>query len=124
WTALGTAEDTTPRVFHDTAGLVRGTLVEYRAVTTDAAGERAAASTFASVGVPVDGVEPVDPGPGEGDAFVTVPGSFNAAVGCPGDWQPDCEAIQLTHRGNDIYAATLDLPAGTWEYKVAVGGSW
>jgi len=124
WTPLGTAEDTTPRVFHDTVGLARGTLVEYRAVTTDAAGARAAASTFASVGVPVDGVEPVDPGPGEGEAFVTVPGSFNAAAGCPGDWQPDCAAIALTHRGNDVYAGTFDLPAGAWEYKVAVGGSW
>ena len=40
WHALGTAEDTSPRVFHDTAGLANGTLVEYRAVSTDAAGHR------------------------------------------------------------------------------------
>ena len=39
-TPLGTAEDTTPRVFHDIAGLANGTLVEYRAVSTDAAGNR------------------------------------------------------------------------------------
>ncbi|MDQ2625337.1 MAG: pullulanase-type alpha-1,6-glucosidase, partial [Actinomycetota bacterium] len=123
WTRLGTAESTEPRVFHD-VGLARGTLVEYRAVTTDAAGERAAASTFASVGVPVDGVEETDPGPGPGGAFVTVPGSFNAAVGCPGDWQPDCAQLSLAHRGNDIYAGTFEIPAGSWEYKVAVGGSW
>ncbi|MGL4257766.1 MAG: alpha-amylase family glycosyl hydrolase, partial [Microbacterium sp.] len=50
WHALGTAEDTTPRVFHDTAGLAPGTLVEYRAVSTDAAGNRSAGSTYASVG--------------------------------------------------------------------------
>ncbi len=48
WQALGTAEDTSPRVFHDTAGLANGTLIEYRAVSTDAAGNRSAASTYAS----------------------------------------------------------------------------
>jgi hypothetical protein len=50
WHPLGTAEDTTPGVFHDVAGLAAGTLVEYRAVSTDAAGGRSAASTYASVG--------------------------------------------------------------------------
>jgi len=123
WTPLGTAETTKPRVFHD-VDLPRGALVEYRAVTTDAAGERAAASTYASVGVPVDGAEPVEPGPGPGGALVSVPGSFNAAVGCPGDWQPDCAQIVLAHQGNDIYAGSFEVPAGSWEYKIAIGGSW
>jgi len=36
WHALGTAEDTDPRVFHDIAGLKKGTLVEYRALPTEA----------------------------------------------------------------------------------------
>ena len=54
WTPLGTAEDTDPRVFHDIRGLANGTLVEYRAVSTDAAGQRSAASTYASVGNAVD----------------------------------------------------------------------
>ncbi|MGJ0223713.1 hypothetical protein ACQUZK_09960, partial [Streptococcus pyogenes] len=63
WTPLGTAETTTPRVFHDVADLAPGTLVEYRAVSTDAAGDRVAGSTFASVGVAVDGVvETEEPG--------------------------------------------------------------
>ena len=83
WTALGTAETTSPRVFHTVTGLPDGALVEYRAVTVDAAGQKSAASTFASVGGAVDGV--VDPGPDPGeDLFVTVPGSHNARDGLPG----------------------------------------
>ncbi|MEV8027750.1 pullulanase-type alpha-1,6-glucosidase [Cellulosimicrobium funkei] len=122
WHPLGTAEDTAPRVFHDVAGLADGTLVEYRAVTTDADGDRAAASTFASVGVDVSGVVGEEPEP-EID-LVTVPGSHNAAMGCAGDWAPGCEAAKLTKRADGVYAGTFDLPAGTYEYKVAINGSW
>ncbi|MBX9243928.1 pullulanase-type alpha-1,6-glucosidase [Actinotalea ferrariae] len=124
WVPLGTAEDTTPRVFHDTTDLPRGTLVEYRAVSVDAAGERVAASTFASVGIAVDGAEPPPAPGGRTDLFVTVPGSANAEMGCTADWAPECEAIALTHRGAGVYSGTFSVPAGTWEYKVAVGGSW
>src|SRR5690606_33374253 len=54
----------------------------------------------------------------------TVPGSHNAEMGCPGDWQPDCEAAALTLAENGLYTGTFDLPVGTFEYKVAIGGSW
>ena len=122
WHPLGTAEDDTPRVFHDTAGLPAGTLVEYRAVTVDAAGSRAAASTFGSVGVDVSGDPAEEPVGGD---LVTVPGSHNAAMGCPGDWQPDCAAAALTlDEPSGKYVGTFTLPAGDYEYKVAVGGSW
>lgn len=121
WTALGTAETTAPRVFHDVVGLAPGTLVEYRAVREDRAGNRSAASTYGSVGVAVDGVEPP---PGPGDVLVTVPGSHNAAMGCPGDWQPDCEAARLTSTNGLVYSGTFTVPPGSYEYKVAVGGSW
>jgi pullulanase-type alpha-1,6-glucosidase len=126
WTPLGTAEDTSPRVFHDVTGLADGTLVEYRAVSTDAAGHRVADSTFASVGFAVDGVVPEEPGSdgGRTDLMVTIPGSLDSELGCPGDWQPECEAITLTHRGNGVYSGTFNVPAGDWEYKVAIGGTW
>ena len=80
WTPLGTAETTSPRVFHD-VDLADGTLVEYRAVSVDAAGTAVAASTFGSVGVAVDGVvpdEPEEPGPGTGrtDIQVSIPGTL------------------------------------------------
>ncbi|MDR6905419.1 pullulanase-type alpha-1,6-glucosidase [Agromyces sp. 3263] len=122
WHALGTAEDTSPRVFHDTAGLANGTLLEYRAVSTDAAGHRSAASTYASVGNAVNLVEEEEPE--QPIDLVTVPGSHNSEMGCPGDWTPGCEAAKLTLRADGIYARTFDLPAGSYEYKVALNGSW
>ena len=122
WSALGTAEDTTPRVFHDTAGLATGTLVEYRAVTTDAAGQRAAASTYASVGNTVSLADTAPPTPAID--LVTVAGSLDSEIGCAGDWQPGCEAAKLTKRADGVYAGTFDLPAGAYEYKIAINGSW
>ncbi|WP_082589822.1 pullulanase-type alpha-1,6-glucosidase [Agromyces sp. Soil535] len=122
WHALGTAEDTSPRVFHDTAGLANGTLLEYRAVSTDAAGHRAAASTYASVGNAVNLVVEEEPEPPID--LVTVPGNHNDEMGCPGDWTPGCEVAKLTLRADGIYAGTFDLPAGVYEYKVALNGSW
>lgn len=122
WTALGTAEDTDPRVFHDIRGLESGTLVEYRAVSVDAAGQRSAASTYASVGnavtleVPEEPESPID--------MVTVPGSLNSEMGCAGDWAPGCETAKLTLRADGIWAGTFDIPAGAYEYKVALNGSW
>ncbi|MGK9220252.1 MULTISPECIES: pullulanase-type alpha-1,6-glucosidase [unclassified Microbacterium] len=122
WHALGTAEDTEPRVFHDVSELPAGTLVEYRAVVTDAAGNRSAASTYASAGNAVDLVEREEPEtPIE---LVTVPGSHNSELGCAGDWDPACEAAKLELQAGGVYAGTFDLPAGDYEYKVALNGSW
>ncbi|KAF2412863.1 alpha-1,6-glucosidase [Microbacterium sp. B35-04] len=122
WHKLGTAEDTDPRVFHTVGDLADGTLVEYRAVTTDAAGAHAAASTYASVGnavtldVPEEPESPI--------SMVTVPGSLNSEMGCAGDWAPGCEAAKLTLRADGIWAGTFDLEPGDYEYKAAIDGSW
>lgn len=132
WHALGTAEDTQPGVFHDVDGLATGTLVEYRAVTTDAAGHHAAASTYASVGNKVSlGVEetpeePEEPEPQSPTEYgaVSVPGSLNSEMGCPGDWQPDCDAAQMTKVDGIWTLALADLPAGSYEYKIATEKSW
>nr|WP_315267295.1 pullulanase-type alpha-1,6-glucosidase [Microbacterium lemovicicum] len=133
WTALGTAEDTTPRVFHDVSGLAAGTLVEYRAVSTDAAGHRSAASTYASVGnrvtlapVPEDAAEPAPSEPQTPDVYgtVSVAGSLDSEAGCPGDWQPDCALVQMTDT-DGIWTLTIpDLPAGEYAYKIATDNSW
>lgn len=122
WHALGTAEDTDPRVFHTIEGLANGTLVEYRAVTTDAAGRHSAASTYASVGNAVSLV--VEEEPESPIDMVTVPGNLNSEMGCAGDWTPGCEAAKLTLRADGIWAGTFDLPANTYEYKVAINGTW
>jgi glycosidase len=55
---------------------------------------------------------------------VTVAGSLQSELGCPGDWDPACPATQLTADGGGVYSATFDVPAGAFEYKVAIDGSW
>lgn len=57
--------------------------------------------------------------------LVVVPGTIQSVAGCDGDWQPDCEATALTYdEGNKIWSNTFDLPAGEYEYKAALNGSW
>ena len=56
---------------------------------------------------------------------VTLPGSHGTAMGCTTDWAPDCAAAGLTvDEDSGMYTGTFEIPAGTYEYKVAVGGSW
>lgn len=56
---------------------------------------------------------------------VTIAGTVQSVLGCPGDWQPECEATQLTYdEANDLWTATFDLPAGQYEYKAALNGTW
>ncbi len=57
--------------------------------------------------------------------MVNVPGSYQAAAGCPGDWQPECAVTQMT-RGDDgkWRSGPFDLKAGDYEVKVALDGSW
>ena len=122
WTPLGTSETTTPRVFHDVRGLEAGTLIEYRAVTVDAAGQRSAASTYASVGHSV--AVAVEEEPEQGIESVTIAGSLNSEMGCAGDWQPACEAAMLTEGPGGVWSGTFDVAAGDYEYKAAIDGSW
>ena len=56
---------------------------------------------------------------------VTVTGSFQEELGCPGDWQPDCAATHLTYDADDdVWQASFTLPAGSWEYKAALNDSF
>jgi pullulanase-type alpha-1,6-glucosidase len=58
-------------------------------------------------------------------AAVSVPGSFGAQVGCPGDWQPDCANVALTRRSNDdVWSTSLQLTEGSYEYKAALNNNW
>ena len=58
--------------------------------------------------------------------IVTLPGSFNKALGCGGDWAPDCMATWMQDPdGDGVYTfSTSALPAGNYETKVAHGRSW
>jgi glucoamylase len=56
---------------------------------------------------------------------VTVAGSLQSELGCPGDWQPDCAATHLTYdAGDDVWQGTFSVPAGSYEYKAALNDSW
>ena len=70
-------------------------------------------------GPPAAGADTPDP------ATVTVAGSFQQELGCPGDWQPDCDVTLLTYDPSDeVWQGSFEIPAGTWEYKVALDRSW
>jgi Pullulanase X25 domain/PEP-CTERM motif len=56
---------------------------------------------------------------------VTLAGSFQSELGCAADWDPACLATALAYDANDnVWQRSFLLPAGTWEYKAALNGSW
>lgn len=56
---------------------------------------------------------------------VAIAGTIQSVLGCPGDWQPECENTFLTFDPVDnLWQASFDLPAGNYEYKVALNGTW
>ena len=58
-------------------------------------------------------------------ASVTIAGSLQSELGCPGDWQPECAATFLAYDANDIvWQGTFSVPEGAWEYKAALNGTW
>lgn len=57
--------------------------------------------------------------------MVVIPGTLQSVLGCPGDWQPECESTALTYNADyDIWRGSFDIPAGSYEYKVALNGTW
>ncbi len=75
---------------------------------------------------PVEPEDPDEPEPQEPTNYgsVSVPGAFNSEAGCPGDWQPDCDAVQMTKK-DGIWTLTVPaLAAGTYEYKIATEKTW
>ncbi|RJK93475.1 alpha-amylase family glycosyl hydrolase [Vallicoccus soli] len=127
WTPLGTDDNAPYRVFHDVTGLPAGSVLEYRAVLRDHSGNFSVAQSSRSVGAPAP--EPVAPrvpvAPEDQPDRITVPGDFGQEVGCSGDWDPGCTAIDLQLDPADgIWKGTLDVPAGNWAFKAAVDGTW
>ena len=56
--------------------------------------------------------------------MVSVPGSYQTEVGCSADWDPACTLTVLTEGGDGLYRGTFTIPAGDYECKVAINGSW
>ena len=59
-------------------------------------------------------------------AIAVAPGSFQSEMGCAGDWDPSCLRSWLQDPdGDGIHVfETDDLPAGSYETKVAINESW
>jgi maltose-binding protein MalE len=55
---------------------------------------------------------------------VNVPGSYQAAAGCEADWDPACEATNMTLGDDGLWTLTVEIPAGDYEGKVALNGGW
>ncbi len=57
--------------------------------------------------------------------LVVVPGTIQSKLGCAGDWQPDCKKTELAYDpAADLFHATFKIPAGDYEYKIALEGNW
>ncbi len=58
-------------------------------------------------------------------ASVTVAGSLQSELGCAQDWDPACAATNLALDLDDlVWQRTFNVPAGSWEYKAALNGTW
>lgn len=118
WTAIG-SDSSSPvyAVFDDLAapGLADGTQIRYRA-TMAVPGAENVVSDLRTV---VAGEIP------QPDS-VTVAGSLDSELGCTDDWQPTCSAAFMTLDPADkVWRLTVpELPAGTYEFKAALNGSW
>ncbi|NLG21517.1 MAG: hypothetical protein GX555_08845, partial [Actinomycetales bacterium] len=57
---------------------------------------------------------------------VTLVGNLQDELGCPGDWAPDCTTTQLdlTDPEGTAYSGVFQVPAGSWEFKFAINGTW
>ena len=55
---------------------------------------------------------------------VTLVGSLQSELGCPGELQPECAATRLQQVSPGVFQGTFAVPAGSFEYKVALNNSW
>ena len=58
------------------------------------------------------------------ERIVVLTGTVQMKAGAQKDWDPGDMATRMKPLGHDFYSLSVDLPAGTYYYKVAVGGSW
>ena len=68
---------------------------------------------------------------GSNPEIVNIPGTHQDELGCPGEWQPDCENTLLTYDiEDDIWQGTFEIqPANDADkkgprYKAALNGGW
>lgn len=56
---------------------------------------------------------------------VTIPGSLQQSLGCPGNWQPDCSSTYLSlDETANVWKGSFNMVVGDYEYKAALNNSW
>ncbi len=56
--------------------------------------------------------------------MVNLPGAYQDKAGCGAAWDPACESTAMVAGDGGLYTLTVSLPAGSYEFKVALDGSW
>ncbi|MGV8048856.1 MAG: extracellular solute-binding protein [Anaerolineaceae bacterium] len=57
--------------------------------------------------------------------MVNLPGDWQVAAGvCEADWDPKCDGSAMTLGDDGLYTAKFTIPAGDYQIKVAMDGSW
>lgn len=56
--------------------------------------------------------------------MVNLPGSYQDQAGCGAAWDPACEATGMVEGEDGKFTLTVALPAGDYEFKVALDGDW
>lgn len=56
--------------------------------------------------------------------MVNLPGSYQDKAGCGAAWDPACEATAMVEGDDGMFTLTVDIPAGDYEFKVALNGDW
>ncbi|WP_457972812.1 alpha-amylase family glycosyl hydrolase [Arthrobacter sp. D1-17] len=117
WTVIGAPDTSSPEytVVDDLTDTPHGTAVSYRARLSGPG-----YTTTSSVRTVTVGTLAV-----QQPRSVTVAGDFNKVMGCPEDWQPDCEsAFMALDPADNIWKLTAGLPAGKYHFKAAINGTW
>ncbi len=100
------------------------TLVSQQTEEPEAAFTTAAEQIAAAIsGEPVAAEETTDAEPVVYE-MVNIPGTEQTAIGCSGDWQPDCPESTLTLGDDGLWSGTFNIPAGDYEVKAAANGGW
>lgn len=58
------------------------------------------------------------------EKIVTLAGDLQTGLGAAKDWDPADPGTQMVKQENGRYKLSGTLPAGTYEYKIAINGSW
>jgi len=56
--------------------------------------------------------------------MVNLPGTIQSFAGCGADWDPACETSAMVEGDDGLYTLVVELPAGDYEFKVALDGDW